>query len=144
MRIIRKLVILMLLCFVFSSQVQAVEEITNKVYFSRAGTKIISGVANVATGWMELPKNIILWGQRDKNVAIGTAEGLLWGIFILPVALEMVYWILPLFGSQPIQRLIRYSFGMISRKTLTILGGAWLSDRLFRFHAICLIGCFVV
>ncbi len=81
MIIIRKLIILLLSCFIFSSQVQAMEGITSNVYFSRAGTKIISGVTNVATGWMELPKNIILWGQRDKNVVIGGAEGLLWGIF---------------------------------------------------------------
>ncbi|WP_293005083.1 exosortase system-associated protein, TIGR04073 family [Nitrosomonas sp.] len=81
MRTIRKLALVISLCFIFSSQVQAMEEITNRVYFSRAGTKIISGVANATTGWMELPKNMILWGQRDKNVVIGTAEGLLWGIF---------------------------------------------------------------
>lgn len=81
MRIIRQLAIIISLCFIFSTQVQAMEEITGRVYFSRAGTKILSGVANVATGWMELPKNIILWGQRDKNVVIGVAEGLLWGVF---------------------------------------------------------------
>jgi hypothetical protein len=33
------------------------EEISNRVYVNRAGTKIVSGIANIATGWMELPKN---------------------------------------------------------------------------------------
>jgi len=81
MRIIKQLVVGMLLCFIFSSQVQAMEEISSRIYVNRAGTKIVSGIANVATGWMELPKNINLWSQRDSNTAIGAAEGLLWGIF---------------------------------------------------------------
>ncbi|SEF98456.1 exosortase system-associated protein, TIGR04073 family [Nitrosomonas ureae] len=81
MRIIKQLVLGMLLCFIFSSQVQAMEEISSRVYVKRAGTKIVSGIANVATGWMELPKNINLWSQRDSNAVIGAAEGLLWGIF---------------------------------------------------------------
>jgi putative exosortase-associated protein (TIGR04073 family) len=81
MRIIKQLVLGMLLCFIFSSQIQAMEEISNRVYVNRAGTKIVSGIANIATGWMELPKNINLWSQRDSNAVIGAAEGLLWGVF---------------------------------------------------------------
>ena len=81
MRIIKQLVVGMLLCFIFSSQVQAMEEISGRIYVNRAGTKIVSGIANVATGWMELPKNINLWSQRDGNAVIGAAEGLLWGVF---------------------------------------------------------------
>ena len=42
--------------------------------------KILSGVANVATGWVELPKNIILWGQKDNNKLVGYTEGVLRGI----------------------------------------------------------------
>ena len=59
MRSISRLVLIFSMLFVFSSQAQADEAITSDVYFSRAGMKILSGVANVATGWMELPKNII-------------------------------------------------------------------------------------
>lgn len=81
MKIIKQLVLGMLLCFIFSSQVQAMEEISSRVYVNRAGTKIVSGIANITTGWMELPKNINLWSQRDSNAVIGAAEGLLWGVF---------------------------------------------------------------
>jgi len=66
--------------FLFSFQAQAREEITANVYFSRAGMKILSGVANVATGWMELPKNIVLWCQKDNSILVGFPEGVLWGI----------------------------------------------------------------
>jgi len=70
-----------LLILLFSaSQVHATEDITANVYMHRAGTKILSGVVNVATGWIELPKNISLWNQKDENILEGTAEGILWGI----------------------------------------------------------------
>ena len=39
------------------------ENITADIYFNRAGTKIVSGIANVATGWMELPKNLAIWNE---------------------------------------------------------------------------------
>lgn len=39
--------------------------------------KILSGVANVATGWMELPKNMSLWSQRETNEWTELAEGVL-------------------------------------------------------------------
>ena len=42
--------------------------------------KILSGVANVATDWMELPKNISLWSQRETNEWTALAEGVLRGI----------------------------------------------------------------
>ncbi|UJP07595.1 MAG: exosortase system-associated protein, TIGR04073 family [Nitrosomonas sp.] len=81
MQIISRLTLLVALSFLFSSQAHAREAITADVYFNRAGTKILSGVANIATGWMELPKNISLWNQRDQNALIGITEGLLWGVF---------------------------------------------------------------
>ena len=71
--------ILMILLFSVS-HVHASEEITANVYMHRAGTKILSGVINVATGWLELPKNISLWNQKNDNIIEGTAEGILWGI----------------------------------------------------------------
>lgn len=64
----------------FSSPAYADEDITPDVYFSRAGMKILSGVANVATGWMELPKNISLWPQRESNALVALSEGVLRGI----------------------------------------------------------------
>lgn len=81
MHIIARFTLIAAMSFLFVFQAHAREEITTDVYFNRAGTKILSGVANVATGWMELPKNIALWGQRDQNALIGITEGMLWGVF---------------------------------------------------------------
>lgn len=70
-----------LLCSVFSLHAQASEEITADIYANRAGVKILSGVTNAATGWMELPKNIALWSQKNDSILIGFPEGLLWGLY---------------------------------------------------------------
>ncbi|MBK6958104.1 MAG: exosortase system-associated protein, TIGR04073 family [Nitrosomonas sp.] len=80
MRSISRLVLIFSMLFVFSSQAQADEVITSDVYFSRAGMKILSGVANVATGWMELPKNISIWNQKNNNMLSDFTEGVLWGV----------------------------------------------------------------
>ena len=80
MRVITRLALMLSMLFIFSFQAQASEEITANVYFSRASMKILSGVANVTTGWMELPKNIVLWCQKDNSILVGFPEGLLWGI----------------------------------------------------------------
>ncbi|MBA3755440.1 MAG: exosortase system-associated protein, TIGR04073 family [Nitrosomonas sp.] len=80
MRATTRLGLALSIVFLFSFQAQASEEITASVYFSRTGMKILSGVANVTTGWMELPKNIILWSQKDNSILIGFPIGLLWGI----------------------------------------------------------------
>lgn len=80
MRIRTRFALMLFMLFLFSPQAKADEEITAEVYFSRAGMKILSGVANVATGWVELPKNIILWGQKDNNKLVGYTEGVLRGI----------------------------------------------------------------
>jgi len=79
MRSISRLALLFSMLFLFSSQVQADEAITTDVYFSRAGMKILSGVTNVATGWMELPKNIGIWNQKNNNMLSDFIEGVLWG-----------------------------------------------------------------
>lgn len=81
MSAIARLVLMTSMLVLLSPQAQAREEITTDVYFSRAGTKILSGVANITTGWMELPKNIVLWCEKDINMLICFPEGLLWGIF---------------------------------------------------------------
>ena len=75
-----RLALLFSMLFLFSSQAQANEDISTDVYFSRAGMKILSGVANVATGWMELPKNISIWNQKNNNILSDFTEGVLWGI----------------------------------------------------------------
>lgn len=80
MRSISRLALLISMLFLFSSQAQANEDITTDVYFSRASMKILSGVANVATGWMELPKNISIWNQKNNNMLSDFTEGVLWGI----------------------------------------------------------------
>ena len=77
MSAITRLVLILSLLFLFSSQVHAREEITTNVYFNRAGMKIVSGVANVGTGWLELPKNIILWSQKDENILISKTSSFL-------------------------------------------------------------------
>lgn len=81
MRSISKFVLVVSLSFLFSSQVMADEEITENSYFSKAGLKLLSGIANVATGWVELPKNIHLTGQKDTPasgltiVTLGVLQG---------------------------------------------------------------------
>jgi|CXWL01.1.fsa_nt_gi putative exosortase-associated protein (TIGR04073 family) len=80
MKSISRLALILFMLFLFSSQAQANEDITTDVYFSRAGMKILSGVANVATGWMELPKNISIWNQKNNNILSDFTEGVLWGI----------------------------------------------------------------
>ncbi len=80
MKSISRLALLISMLFLFSSQAQASEDITTDVYFSRAGIKILGGVANVATGWMELPKNISIWNQKNNNILSDFTEGVLWGV----------------------------------------------------------------
>ena len=53
-----RLALILSTSLLFSSPAKAYEEITAEIYFNRAGMKILSGVSNVTTGWMELPKNI--------------------------------------------------------------------------------------
>ena len=80
MRTITRLALMLSMLFLFQIQAQASEEITSEIYFSRAGMKILSGVTNITTGWMELPKNIIFWTQKDNGILVGFPEGVLWGI----------------------------------------------------------------
>ncbi|MCB1986710.1 MAG: exosortase system-associated protein, TIGR04073 family [Burkholderiales bacterium] len=75
-----KSILLLTVFFLMSSQAYADEDITAEIYFTRAGMKIVSGVANVATGWMELPKNISLWSKREPNEFVAITEGVLRGV----------------------------------------------------------------
>ncbi|MER2512855.1 exosortase system-associated protein, TIGR04073 family [Nitrosomonas ureae] len=69
MKSISKLALVVSLSFLFSSQAIANEEISGDSYLNKAGLKFLSGLVNVATGWIELPKNIILTGQKDTPVS---------------------------------------------------------------------------
>lgn len=80
MKTISRMAIVFLLLPLFAPAAHA-ENITPDIYFNRAGTKIVSGIANAATGWMELPKNLAIWNEKDDQIVIGTIDGLLWGMF---------------------------------------------------------------
>lgn len=80
MRKSAKFAFILFMLLLLSSQVKADEEITSAVYFDRAGMKILTGAANITTGWMEFPKNIVLWRQKETNTFVGFIEGVLWGI----------------------------------------------------------------
>ncbi|SNX60325.1 putative exosortase-associated protein, TIGR04073 family [Nitrosomonas ureae] len=73
MRSISKLALVVSMSFLFSSQAIANEEASGNSYLSKAGLKFFSGLVNVATGWIELPKNINLTGQKDTPVSGLTA-----------------------------------------------------------------------
>lgn len=53
--------------------------IASDSYINTSGERFVSGVANAATGWVELPKNIVLTGQKDGPIYGGTV-GLAMGI----------------------------------------------------------------
>lgn len=70
-----KLSLIFSICFLLSSQAVAADS-----YVSNSGGKFVSGIANAATGFTELPKNIILTSQKDGplyGITLGTAQGLL-------------------------------------------------------------------
>ena len=80
MESMKRSVLLLVLSLLFSAQAKADEQITSEIYFNRAGLKIVSGVANVATGWFELPKNISMWQKKTDNELVGLTEGVLRGL----------------------------------------------------------------
>lgn len=70
-----KLLLIFSIFFLLPSQAVAAEN-----YLASSGQKFITGVANAATGFAELPKNIILFSQKEGpfyGITIGTAQGLL-------------------------------------------------------------------
>ncbi|MBY0484199.1 exosortase system-associated protein, TIGR04073 family [Nitrosomonas sp.] len=74
MRRIAKLSLLLSIFFLFSSQAVASDS-----YFGNSSEKFVSGIANAVTGWVELPKNVILTGQKEGPV-YGATIGLAMGI----------------------------------------------------------------
>lgn len=73
-RIVVKLSLLFSIFFLFSSHVVAADS-----YFGNSSEKFVSGIANAVTGWVELPKNVILTGQKEGPV-YGATIGLAMGI----------------------------------------------------------------
>ena len=74
-RIVAKLSLIFSIFFLFSSHVVAADS-----YFGNSSEKFVSGIANAVTGWVELPKNVILTSQKEGpiyGVTIGVAMGIM-------------------------------------------------------------------
>ena len=71
---IRLMVLLPLLLFSFAPSALAAEN-----YGINVGEKLGRGLVNVATGWIEIPKNVVNT-TRDSSVGIGVTWGLIKGI----------------------------------------------------------------
>ncbi len=80
MRSKARFIALLLLPLLFSFQARADDRTATEVYFARSSLKLTSGVVNVATGWMELPKTISLWQHKTDNELVGVTEGVLRGL----------------------------------------------------------------
>jgi putative exosortase-associated protein (TIGR04073 family) len=75
MRGIVKLSWVLSILFLFSSQAVAADS-----NFGNSGERFVSGIANVATGWLELPKNINLTSQKEGplyGITVGLAMGVM-------------------------------------------------------------------
>ena len=84
--------------FLLSSQAAAAGS-----YFTMSGEKLVCGVTNVATGFVELPKNVILKSQQE-GVVYGVTVGLVTGIMhsvgrTVIGALDVVTFIIPTYPS---------------------------------------------
>ena len=93
-----KLSLVLSFLFLFSSQAAAADS-----YFAMSGEKLVSGVTNVATGFVELPKNVILKSQQE-GVVYGVTVGLVTGIMhsvgrTVIGALDVVTFIIPTYPS---------------------------------------------
>lgn len=73
MHVISRQVFIIISSFLISSIAMAEMETTESSQFDKSRTKLISGLANIATGWMEFPKNINIVGQQENTPASGMA-----------------------------------------------------------------------
>ncbi len=73
MRPINKLVLIFFAGFLFSNQALADSETPAGAHTHPSIVKLQSGIANIATGWLEIPKNINLVGQQPNTPASGAA-----------------------------------------------------------------------
>lgn len=67
----------LLLC---SLSVAAADGASQDLALNKSGLKLLSGIANIATGWIEIPKNINLAGQQ-QNVPVPGAAIIGQGVF---------------------------------------------------------------
>ena len=70
-----KLSLLFFIFFFLSSQAVAADS-----YFNNSAEKFVSGITNAATGWVELPKNVILTSKQGGPIygaTIGLGMGLM-------------------------------------------------------------------
>ncbi len=80
-----KLLLSLSVLFFLASQTAMAQSTTmygermEKNYPTMAGEKLMNGIVNAATGWVELPKTIILTSQRD-GAPYGLTVGLLTGL----------------------------------------------------------------
>lgn len=65
--------------FFFITSQAVAQAATSDSYFNTSGERFVSGVANAATGWVEVPKNVILTGQKEGPIYGGTV-GLAMGV----------------------------------------------------------------
>ncbi len=78
-----KFVAMLVFCFVSSQAVATdmygYDQGYGEGYIAMSSGKFVTGIGNAATGFLELPKNIILTTQKD-NIAYGMTTGLVSGI----------------------------------------------------------------
>lgn len=80
MRKMTQLVLVLFFLMFSFSPVIAAEQYGYNNYISTSSKKLVTGIANTATGFMELPKNIILTTQRESIVhglTFGLASGVM-------------------------------------------------------------------
>ncbi|MEK7779699.1 MAG: exosortase system-associated protein, TIGR04073 family [Pseudomonadota bacterium] len=74
MRTFTKFSLITVIFLLFSSNALASDS-----YFGNASEKLVTGFANALTGWMELPKNVILT-SRNEGPIYGATVGLAMGV----------------------------------------------------------------
>ena len=93
-----KLSLVLSFLFLFSSQAAAADS-----YVSQSGEKLLCGITNVFTGFVELPKNVILKSQQEDGfygVALGLGTGIAHSFFRTFVGLlDVVTFIIPTYPS---------------------------------------------
>ena len=77
-KIFRSLLVLSALFF-FSPQVALATGATGKSYPENVGEKLGTGIANVVTGFVEIPKNMVI-ESNENGVAYGVTIGFITGI----------------------------------------------------------------
>lgn len=72
-------IILYMILYCALPQAALAQHDTTRNYPAAAGEKLVNGIANAATGFVELPKTMILTSQRE-GAAYGLTIGLVTGI----------------------------------------------------------------